>query len=70
MIDQKILIKVKTKSQSECNDSVDGFKLDNAHVCNVQSMNSSDLSMCYFRFKYCRQYDDLFTLLFHVLTFL
>jgi hypothetical protein len=71
MIDQKIHIKVKTKSQSECKDSADGFKLDNAHVCNVQPMNSpSDLSMCYFCFKCCRQSDDLLTLLFHVLTFL
>jgi hypothetical protein len=52
MIDKKIHIKVKTKSQSECKDSASDFKLDNAHVCNVQPINStSDPSMCYFLSK-------------------
>ena len=68
MIDQKVHIKVKAKSQPESKNGTNTFELDNGHVSKLQPIGSTgDQSLCYFLCKCCYEFGDIFI---HMLSFL
>ena len=64
MIDQKVHIKVKAKSQPESKNGANTFELGNGHVSKLQSIDSTgDQSLCYFLSECCYEFGDIFILM-------